>query len=70
MGKRFKKILEDNKFDQLLSVEDGAALAIIASTAKFDETIDICVNLNIDPKKGLRSTHGNSEGNNQHTPIF
>ena len=58
MGKRFKKILEDNKFDQLLSVEDGAALAIIASTAKFDETIDICVNLNIDPKKGDQNVRG------------
>jgi large subunit ribosomal protein L1 len=58
MGKRFKKILEQNKFDQALSVHDGAALAISASTAKFDETIDICVNLNIDPKKGEQNVRG------------
>ena len=58
MGKRFKKILEENKFDQFLSIDDGAALAINASTANFDETIDIAVNLNIDPTFSDQNVRG------------
>ncbi len=52
MGKRLKKIFADNSFDSLYAIDEGADLAISSSTAKFQETIDICLNLNIDPKKG------------------
>jgi large subunit ribosomal protein L1 len=58
MGKRLKKIFEDNSFDSQFALEDGADLAITTSTAKFQETIDICLNLNIDPKKGDQNVRG------------
>ena len=47
MGKRLKKIFEDYSLESLFTVNEGADLAISTSTAKFEETIDICINLNI-----------------------
>ena len=58
MGKRLKKIFADNSFDSLYAINEGADLAINTSTAKFQETIDICINLNIDPKKGDQNVRG------------
>ena len=58
MGKRLKKIFADNSFDAQFSLEEGSDLAINTSTAKFQETIDICLNLNIDPKKGDQNVRG------------
>ena len=58
MGKRLKKIFADNSFDSLYALDKGADLAINTSTAKFQETIDICINLNIDPKKGDQNVRG------------
>ena len=58
MGKRLKKIFEDNSFDSHFALDEGADLAINTSTAKFQETIDICLNLNIDPKKGDQNVRG------------
>jgi large subunit ribosomal protein L1 len=58
MGKRLKKIFEDNSFHSQFSVDEGSDLAINTSTAKFQETIDICLNLNIDPKKGDQNVRG------------
>ena len=58
MGKRLKKIFEDNSFDSQFALDEGADLAINTSTAKFQETIDICLNLNIDPKKGDQNVRG------------
>ena len=58
MGKRLKKIFADNSFDSLYPINDGVDLAINTSTAKFQETIDICINLNIDPKKGDQNVRG------------
>ena len=58
MGKRLTKIFEDNSFDSHFALDEGADLAINTSTAKFQETIDICLNLNIDPKKGDQNVRG------------
>jgi large subunit ribosomal protein L1 len=58
MGKRLKKIFEENSFDSLYTIDEGADLAVNTSTAKFQETIDICINLNIDPKKGDQNVRG------------
>lgn len=58
MGKRLKKIFKDNSFDSHFALDEGADLAINTSTAKFQETIDICLNLNIDPKKGDQNVRG------------
>ena len=58
MSKRMKKIIADNDFSKSYSLEDAVDLAIKASTCKFNETIDICMNLNIDPKNGEQNVRG------------
>lgn len=58
MSKRIKKIIADNDFSKSYSLEDAVDLAIKASTCKFNETIDICMNLNIDPKNGDQNVRG------------
>ena len=52
MGKRLKNIITENDFSKSYSVEEAVDMAIKTSTTKFNETIDICMNLNIDPKNG------------------
>ena len=52
MNKRMKDILSQNDFTKSYNLGDAIELAIKSSTTKFDETIDICMNLNIDPKNG------------------
>ena len=58
MSKRIKKIIADNDFSKSYSLDDAVDLAIKASTCKFNETIDICMNLNIDPKNGEQNVRG------------
>ena len=58
MSKRIKKINADNDFSKSYSLEDAVDLAIKASTCRFNETIDICMNLNIDPKNGEQNVRG------------
>ena len=58
MSKRIKKIIADNDFSKSYSLEDAVDLAIKASTCRFNETIDICMNLNIDPKNGEQNVRG------------
>lgn len=58
MSKRIKKIIADNDFSKSYSLEDAVDLAIKSSTCKFNETIDICMNLNIDPKNGDQNVRG------------
>ena len=50
MNKRMKDILSQNDFSKSYNLGDAIELVIKSSTTKFDETIDICMNLNIDPK--------------------
>ena len=58
MNKRMKDILSKNDFSKLYSLSDAIELAMKSSTTKFDETIDICINLNIDPKNGEQNVRG------------
>ena len=58
MSKRTKKIIADNDFTKSYSLDDAVDLAIKVSTCKFNETIDICMNLNIDPKNGEQNVRG------------
>ena len=46
MGKRLKNIISENDFSKSYSVEEAADMAIKTATTKFNETIDICMNLN------------------------
>jgi large subunit ribosomal protein L1 len=58
MKKRIKKIYSEFDKTKLYSLEDGVDIAISSSTAKFDETIDIAINVNVDPKKGEQNVRG------------
>lgn len=58
MGKRLKMIEEKNDYSSYFSLEEAVELAIKSSTTKFIETIDICMNLNIDPKNGEQNVRG------------
>jgi large subunit ribosomal protein L1 len=58
MKKRITKIYSEFDKTKLYSLEDGVDIAISSSTAKFDETIDIAINVNVDPKKGEQNVRG------------
>ncbi len=58
MGKRLKNIITENDFSRSYSVEEAVDMAIKTATTKFNETIDICMNLNIDPKNGEQNVRG------------
>jgi len=58
MNKRLKKIFDENDFEKKFNINEAVELAINSSTTKFDETIDICMNLNIDPKNGEQNVRG------------
>jgi len=58
MNKRLKKIFGENDFEKKFNIDEAVELAINAATTKFDETIDICMNLNIDPKNGEQNVRG------------
>ena len=58
MNKRLKKIFEGNDFEKKFNIDEAVELAINTATTKFDETIDICMNLNIDPKNGEQNVRG------------
>ena len=58
MKKRMKNILSENDFSKSYNLGDAIEIALKSSTTKFDETIDICMNLNIDPKNGEQNVRG------------
>ena len=58
MSKRMKAILNENDFSQSQLLDSAVDTAIKTSTTKFNETIDICLNLNIDPKNGEQNVRG------------
>ena len=58
MSKRLKNIITENDFSKSYSVEEAVDIAIKTATTKFNETIDICMNLNIDPKNGEQNVRG------------
>jgi large subunit ribosomal protein L1 len=58
MKKRIKKIYSEFDKTKLHSLEEGVDVAMSSSTAKFDETIDIAINVNVDPKKGEQNVRG------------
>ena len=58
MGKRIKNIIAENDLSKSYSLEEAVDIAIKTATTKFNETIDICINLNIDPKNGEQNVRG------------
>ena len=58
MNKRLKSINAESDFSKKYSLEDAVDMAIKSATTKFNETIDICMNLNIDSKNGEQNVRG------------
>jgi large subunit ribosomal protein L1 len=58
MKKRLNKIYSEFDRTKLYSVDEGAEIALNTSSAKFEETIDIAVNVNVDPKKSEQNVRG------------
>ncbi len=58
MSKRMKNILSENDLEKSYDIADAVDIALKTSTTKFDETIDLCMNLNIDPKNGEQNVRG------------
>ncbi|WP_147822072.1 50S ribosomal protein L1 [Salidesulfovibrio onnuriiensis] len=49
-GKKYRNAVEGLDAQQRVAVEDGVKLAVEKAYAKFDETVDIALNLGVDPK--------------------
>lgn len=60
MSKRAKKIREAVDSEKQYEVEEAFALLKQLSTVKFDESVDVAVNLGIDPRKSDQVVRGSS----------
>jgi large subunit ribosomal protein L1 len=58
IGKRFKKASEGLNPETYYSLADAVKLVKTRATVKFDETIEVSLNLNIDPKKSEQNLRG------------
>ncbi|HEX3869497.1 MAG TPA: 50S ribosomal protein L1 [Pirellulales bacterium] len=57
-SKRFKKAIEGVDADKAYSVEEAVKLIKSRATAKFDETIELSINLGVDPKHADQMVRG------------
>jgi large subunit ribosomal protein L1 len=58
LGKRLKKAYEGLDCDKLYSLEEAVKIIKERATAKFDETIEVAINLNVDPRKADQNVRG------------
>ncbi len=58
LGKRLKKAYEGVDSEAMVSLEQAVTMIKGRATAKFDETIEIAMNLNIDPRKADQALRG------------
>ena len=57
-SKRYRDVLANIDLNKIYSLDEGLDLIRINSNLKFDETIDIAINLNIDPTYSDQSVRG------------
>ena len=57
-SKRFKKAVEGVDVDKSYSVEEAVKLIKSRATAKFDETIEVALNLGVDPRHADQMVRG------------
>ena len=57
-SKRFKKAVEGVDADKAYSIEEAVKLIKSRATAKFDETIELSLNLGVDPKHADQMVRG------------
>ena len=58
MSKRFKSLLEKVDVEKNYSVTEAITLVKSLASAKFDETIDLALNLNVDPRHADQMVRG------------
>ena len=57
-GKRFRAVSETVDRDRLYSIEEAVKLVKGAANAKFDETIEVAMNLGVDPRHADQMVRG------------
>ncbi|MGE3973447.1 MAG: 50S ribosomal protein L1 [Bdellovibrionales bacterium] len=57
-GKRFRQSQEKVKSDVRYGAKEAIALAVETGTANFDESVDVAINLGIDPKQSDQQVRG------------
>lgn len=57
-GKRYKEIKTKVNTDQLYSPEAALGIVKTLASAKFDETVDVAINLGVDPRHGDQMVRG------------
>jgi len=75
LGKRVKKAGEDIERTKLYPVDQAVKLVRDRATAKFDETVEIAMNLGVDPKHADQMVRGvvnlpNGTGRTQRVAVF
>lgn len=58
MGKRFQAVVEKVDAEKFYTVEEAIALAKETASAKFDEGVDVAINLGVDAKKSDQAVRG------------
>ena len=58
ISKRFKKAVEGLDPEKMYSVEDAVKMVKTRATAKFDETIEVAINLGVDPRHADQMVRG------------
>src|ERR1700748_3105360 len=57
-SKRFKKVVEGVDAEKAYSVDEAVKLIKSRATAKFDETIEVAINLGVDPRHADQMVRG------------
>ncbi|MEA2839566.1 MAG: large subunit ribosomal protein [Methylobacteriaceae bacterium] len=75
IGKRLKKAIEGIERTKLYPVDQAVKLVRDRATAKFDETVEIAMNLGVDPKHADQMVRGvvnlpNGTGRTQRVAVF
>jgi len=75
ISKRFKKAIEGVDTAKAYSVEEAVKLIKARATAKFDETIELAINLGVDPRHADQMVRGvvslpNGTGRTQRVAVF
>ena len=58
VGKRYRAARQKVDAEKLYAIEEACEVVASAATAKFDETIDVALQLGVDPKKAEQNVRG------------